>query len=416
VLLQYAPVRPHMVTIKKDLRSGQSVWMAYSRPKISYENLKSDVRADVLVIGAGITGALMAEGLTDAGFSVVILDRRIPLTGSTLATTALLQSEIDEPLTKLSRKIGFDKAMRAWRRSKLGLDSLTEKTQLLGISCDLRHELSLYTAGNVLDPDALKKEQNALRQIGFASDFLDHKKLEKRYSIHAKAALLSSGNYSANPYKLAHGYLKISIERGAKIFVPEEISDIESSTRRVHARTKSGFCVSARYAVFTTGYEVPEQLKKQNYKIFSTWAMATRRGVTDDITMLWEASDPYLYMRRTKDGRMICGGEDEEFSNEEKRDAMTPKKIKALQRKMKRLLPSINNTPEYGWCGSFGVTPTGLPLIGPVPGLKNCYAVLAFGGNGIVNGRIGSGIIRNHLTGKDDPDSDIYNFKLPSTA
>ncbi|HQX28105.1 MAG TPA: FAD-binding oxidoreductase [Alphaproteobacteria bacterium] len=403
-----------MVTIKKDLRSGQSVWMAYSRPKIPHENLKSDMRTDVLVIGAGITGALMAEELTDAGFSVIILDRRVPLTGSTLATTALLQSEIDEPLTKLSRQIGFDKAARAWRRSKLGLDSLAEKTQLLGISYDLRPELSLYTAGNVLDPDALKKEQDALRQIGFTSDFLDHKQLTKRYSINARVALLSSGNYSANPYKLAHGYLKISKERGTKIFAPEEISDIESSARRVYAHTKSGFCASARYVVFTTGYEVPEQLKKQNYKIFSTWAMATKKDVADDIPMLWEASDPYLYIRRAKDGRIICGGEDEEFSNEKKRDAMTSKKVKALQRKMKKLLPIIDNTPEYGWCGSFGVTPTGLPLIGPVPGLKNCFAVLAFGGNGIVNGRIGADIIRNYLTGKDDPDADIYNFKLPS--
>jgi glycine/D-amino acid oxidase-like deaminating enzyme len=405
-----------MVTIKKDLRSGQSVWMAYPRPKIAYENLKSDIHADVLVIGAGITGALMAEELTDAGFSVAILDRRVPLTGSTLATTALLQSEIDEPLTKLSKQLGFNKAARAWRRSKLGLNSLAEKTQLLGIGCNLRPEFSLYTAGNVLDPDALKKEQDALRHIGFASTFLDRKQLIKRYSIHAMGALLSSGNYSANPYKLAHGYLKISLDRGTKIFSPEEISGIETTAQRIHAQTKSGFCVSARYAVFTTGYEVPEQLKEQNYKIFSTWAMATKIDVANDIPMIWEASDPYLYVRRTMDGRIICGGEDEEFSNEKKRDAMTSKKVKALQRKMKRLLPNINNTPEYGWCGSFGVTPTGLPLVGPMPGLKNCFAVLAFGGNGIVNGRIGAEIIRNYLTGKDDPDADIYNFKLPSSA
>ena len=33
---------------------------------------------------------------------------------------------------------------------------------------------------------------------------------------------------------------------------------------------------------------------------------------------IWEASDPYLYMRATADGRVICGGEDEEFSDEER--------------------------------------------------------------------------------------------------
>lgn len=400
-----------MVTIKKDLRSGRSVWTDYPTPKIPHVKLKSDLKTDVLVIGAGITGALMAEELTDAGFSVVIIDRRIPLSGSTLATTALLQSEIDAPLTKLSKQIGFDKASRAWRRSKLGLNSLAEKTRLLGISCNLRPEFSLYIAGNILDREGLKKEQDALRQIGMAADFLNRKDLEERYGINGRAALLSSGNYSANPYKLAHGYLKKSIERGTKIFAPEEVADIETSAQKVHAYTKSGFSIRAHYIVFTTGYEVPEQLKKQNYKIYSTWAMATRKDVAHDIPMLWEASDPYLYMRCTQDGRVICGGKDEEFSNEKKRDAMTAKKTKSLQRKLKKILPSINGAPEFAWTGSFGVTLTGLPLIGPVPSLKNCFAVLAFGGNGIVNGRIGAEIIQNYLMGKDDPDADVYNFK-----
>jgi hypothetical protein len=38
--------------------------------------------------------------------------------------------------------------------------------------------------------------------------------------------------------------------------------------------------------------------------------------------MIWEASDPYLYLRTTPDGRVIRGGEDEEFSDDRQRDVL----------------------------------------------------------------------------------------------
>ena len=50
--------------------------------------------------------------------------------------------------------------------------------------------------------------------------------------------------------------------------------------------------------------------------------------------MIWEASDPYLYIRTTPDGRVICGGEDEDFADDEKRDALIPRKTATLRRKL----------------------------------------------------------------------------------
>lgn len=44
--------------------------------------------------------------------SVAVLDRRPPLMGSTLASTALLQWEIDLPLTALTKRTGPTKARR----------------------------------------------------------------------------------------------------------------------------------------------------------------------------------------------------------------------------------------------------------------------------------------------------------------
>ena len=59
--------------------------------------------------GAGISGAFMAHELS-RDHSVAVLDRRPPLMGSTVASTAMLQWEIDLPLTALAEKIGDDQA------------------------------------------------------------------------------------------------------------------------------------------------------------------------------------------------------------------------------------------------------------------------------------------------------------------
>ena len=69
----------------------------------------------------------------------------------------------------------------------------------------------------------------------------------------------------------------------------------------------------------------------------STYAIATRpqpRRLWPEDCFIWEAADPYLYLRSTPDGRVICGGEDEDFADDEARDALIPQKAAAIRRKL----------------------------------------------------------------------------------
>ena len=120
---------------KLDLRSGRPVWFAYRAPAVPNEYLKRDVKTDVLIVGMGISGAMMAEALTAVGHSVICIDRRGPLIGSTSATTALVQFEIDQPITKLSKMIGKSQAQQAWRRSRLAVTNLKGRIAALDIRC-----------------------------------------------------------------------------------------------------------------------------------------------------------------------------------------------------------------------------------------------------------------------------------------
>ena len=63
--------------------------------------LEGSIECDIAIVGAGITGVLVADALVATGKRIVILDSRDVALGSTAATTALLQYEIDTPLTEL---------------------------------------------------------------------------------------------------------------------------------------------------------------------------------------------------------------------------------------------------------------------------------------------------------------------------
>ncbi len=338
-----------LLTRIKDLSTGAPVWTAYAAPAIPTHRLTGDAKADVLVIGAGVSGAMVAEELAEAGFSVAIVDRRKPLSGSTSASTALLQYEIDTPLTLLAKTVGFDDAARAWRRSKLGLESLAAKTAALEIACDFARRHSVYLTGDMLDADGLRQEQIARNSIGLRTEYLTTRMLRDQYGIRRKAALEVDGSVAVNPVKLAAGYLLAAIKRGAKIYAPVTIAAIEPRARGVDVLAEHGPCIKAKHVIFATGYELPKSVSLKEHQVNSTWAIATRPqpgALWPGQAFIWEASSPYLYIRTTKDGRVICGGEDEEFSEEEKRDALIPAKTRVLSAKLAKLFPELDTTPE----------------------------------------------------------------------
>lgn len=400
-------------TWKRNLRSGHSIWQRRPLSGLPQKRLARDIRCDVLIVGAGISGALAAEQLTEAGRAVVILDRRGAVRGSTLASTSLLQYEIDTPLSKLAKRIGVARAERIWRRSKLALDTLRERTRRLGITAACTERSSLYLEGDVLDGAGLQAEAEARRRAGFEVRLLSAKSVRQEYGIPGRCGLIGYNNLEANPRRLATGFLGVALARGARLYAPVEAISVEPNASGVTVLTDGKATIRARHLIFATGYELPKGVPRKGHSIATTWAIATRpqpRRLWPGHGFIWEASDPYLYLRVGPGGRIICGGEDEAFDDADRRDALTASKISAIEAKLARLLPHVDARADYGWCGNFGGSTTGTPSIGPVPGMKNCFAVLGYGGNGITFSMMAAQILRAHICGDGDADADLFSF------
>ncbi len=398
---------------KLDLRSGRPVWSAYRAPAVRSEPLTRDVKADVLVVGMGISGAMMAEALTARGLSVIAVDRRGPMLGSTPATTALVQFEIDEPLRDLSDMIGKPAAEQAWRRSRLAVDGLRARIAELGIECRLAERPSLYVAGNTKGPGELRKEAEARRSAGIHATYLPAQALKEQFGVARDGAILSHGNLALDPLKLTAGLLLKALERKARFYTPVEATALEGSGDAVVVATRDGPTITTRHVVLASGYELMDGVPATGHKIISTWALATKRqprAIWPQAAFIWEASDPYLYMRATADGSVICGGEDEDFSDEDKRNALLPEKSVRIAEKLAKLMPQLDTTPDFTWTGSFGTTATGLPYIGALPGKTNVHAVLGYGGNGITFSQIASEVVGTAIAGGEDSDAALFAF------
>ncbi|BCJ90338.1 FAD-dependent oxidoreductase [Terrihabitans soli] len=406
-----------METEARDLRTGKTVWEARPLLSLPVQPLIKDIKTDVLIVGAGTSGAFMAEALTDAGLDVAVVDRRGPAEGATTASTALIEYEIDTPIIELAKKIGLAKAERAWKRSHLALTSLAARTRALGIDCAQTRRDNLYLAGNMLDAKGLEREWAARRAIGIETVLLSRKDVKERFGISRQAALLSFDDLSCDPRQLAVGYLDVAAKRGARLFSPVTVMDVKGSGKQLTVKTQEGPRILCRHIVFCTGYELPDHVPKRGHSIISTYAIATRQqrdNLWPGECFIWEASDPYLYIRTSPEGRVICGGEDEEFEDEAKRDARLDRKTAVLERKLKKLLPDLDTKAEFAWTGSFGTTATGLPTVDQIPKYPHRWFVLGFGGNGITYSRLGADIVRAALTGKRDPDADLYALGGPA--
>jgi glycine/D-amino acid oxidase-like deaminating enzyme len=118
------------------LRSKETYWLLKNGLITSYPSLQNDITCEVLIVGGGITGALIAYQLSSEGFKVILIDKRDIAMGSTSATTAMIQYEIDEPLYSLKKKAGKNAAVDSYREGVLAIDklqSIIKATKALGI-------------------------------------------------------------------------------------------------------------------------------------------------------------------------------------------------------------------------------------------------------------------------------------------
>lgn len=360
---------------------------------------------DALIVGAGITGALVAERLTRQGLDVVIVDREHPGRGSTAASTSMLLWEIDRPLVELTAIYGFERAARAYRASLQAVTGLTSLIRNAGISGQIRAKRSLYLAVGSSAAELLD-EHRLRNRAGLPGEFLDHGRLLGTFGMARAGGIISPGAADADPLQLTRGLLRLAVARGARLFDAEAVA-FDPAGGAVTVGFDNGREVAAKAVVLATGYAMPDIVHSKVETVSSSWAIATApqpHNIWKDGVLIWECTKDYLYARTTSDGRIIVGGEDsDEIVEPDARDRLIPAKSRMLAKRLAALWPFAETEIDYRWAGTFDTTSDGLPLIGPVPGAKGVYAAYGYGGNGITFSYLAAQLIGDLIAGNGSP-------------
>ncbi len=164
---------------------------------------------------------------------------------------------------------------------------------------------------------------------GLPSDFLDAATVAERFDIAPRAALLSAGSYEVDPVQLTLGLLARARAGGAAMCFPFDVVPDRAGRRDGSVSARIGRAADrggrgdhgARAMNARAGSCLPPSRSDRATQSRRHRAM---RRCGERNAMIWEASSPYLYTRATADGRVIAGGEDEDFDDARQRDALDP--------------------------------------------------------------------------------------------
>ncbi len=399
-----------------DLKSGYPYWAVKNGLMHAFPQLDADLACDVVVVGGGITGALIAHELTTHGHAVAVVEQRDIGWGSTAASTALLQYEIDTHMVDLAKQYGEDQAASAYVACAEAIPMLQALARKVG-DVDFARMESLYYASRRRDVGAMRDEFGMRQRHGFDMEWLEPGDLKERFGIAAPAGILSALAGRIDPYRMAYRLLASVVKRGGGVYDRTCIDSLETTSRRVHLRTSSGFSIRAGHVVFAAGYANQRWLRERVAKNRSSYAFITdpidaaALGPLAD-TMVWESARPYLYLRSTGDGRLLVGGEDDAVDVPARRDRRVEKKTRTLVKKVEALFPELPLQPAFSWAGTFAETADGLPFFGPhAQHGPRVHFAMAYGGNGITYSMIGAGLLRALIERKKHPLAKLFSFE-----
>ena len=405
---------PFRRSLAHRIRSSEPYWLLRNGMGDARAALEHSLECDVAIIGAGITGALIADALIGGGQRIVVLDSRDVALGSTAATTALLQYEIDTHLTDLAAQIGAAPALHAYQACAASFTLLERRfPELLRLANYQRRE-SLYLAEDEAAVPALQAELAARRAGGFACEWLRQEELLRRFGCRRPGAILSALGAELDPVRFAQALLAGAERHGVRVFARSRVMKIAEHGTGLRL-ILDGRHVDAGHVIVAAGYESLDFLPRKVADIDNTFALVTQP--LDDprraagMPLIWESARPYLYLRGTPDGRLMLGGADVPFRSPEARDLVLSRQVRKLAGSYQELFGEQLPPVAWAWGGSFASTPDGLPCIGPVPGLhpKLLFA-LCFGGNGITFSVHAAGMVAAAVDGRSHELAGLFGF------
>jgi gamma-glutamylputrescine oxidase len=322
-------------------------------------------RADVLVIGGGIAGTSLVHHLGKRRFSAVLLERGHLASGASGRNAGFLLAGVADCYAEAVRIFGREKAREVWHITDENHDRMLEAIE----RDDVGHRRlgSATLASGDEERARLEESAQLLRDDGFEAHW-------------DGTRLLNPRDGEVNPAAIV-GALARRAKRGA-IREGVEITSIQSRGEEVSVRAGELECRAGVVILATNAYtpRLLPQVKIQPTRAQMLASAPVLRAVSDMPTY---SHFGYRYWRQLPSGEVLIGGWRDTAMEAEITDEAEP--TDEIQEHLDGQLAAMSANAEvtHRWAGIMGFTESGLPLVGPVDGMRNVYLCAGFNGHGM---------------------------------
>ena len=375
-----------------------SLWLAHraNLPAPPNPLLEADRHADVVVVGAGITGLITAVLLARAGKGVIVLEALSAGAGATGNTTAKISLLQGSKLSKIVGKHGPKRAQQYVEGNREGQDWLIGHCATHGISVQ-REAAYTYAQSDSGVPSA-RAELEACKTAGLPAEWADD--ADVPFPFHGGVRLADQAQF--DPMPLLDSLIVELDERGGRLAQGVRVQRVsgEGDGLALHVRTTDAdeFTVAAKQCVLATGIPILDRggffarLKPQR-----SYCMAYR--VPGDITsgMYISTDSPTRSVRYapTVDGqRLIVGGAGHPVGH-----AKSPSSsVQELDEWAKVHYPGAMQT--HYWSAQDYSPIDELPYVGPIlPGNDKIFVATGFDKWGMTNGTAAALALSSRILG-----------------
>lgn len=386
---------------------AHSLWQLADKPL--YNAIHEDVKIQVCIVGAGITGLTTGYMLAKQGFKVLVVDRERLGLGETGLSSAHLSNALDEGYLQLRRLHGQKGARLAAESHTQAIEQIENIVFNEGIECEFQR-VSGYL---FLKPGApvtqLIDELDAVHQAGLET---------VRLLSSAPTRLFETGpclHYPAqaqmHPLKYLDGLAEAFIRNGGKIMTHTEVTEIKEGLP-AHLTTKQGFHIEADFVIVATDVPVNNRLrvltKNPAYRSYVIGVQVPPELVGPEL--FWDTESPYHYLRFVKEpgtdqNLLLVGGEDHRTGQDRDPEDHFSKLQRWVRNRLEIEAPIITR-----WSGQIMEPVDGLAYIGRNPGSNgNMFIATGDSGHGLTHGTIAGLILRDLIMDRPNPWATLYD-------
>lgn len=371
---------------------NKSPWVT-DGDRATFPPLQDDRRADVVVVGAGITGLTVARMLVEAGANVAVLDAGSVCAGATGYTTAKVTALHRLVYRELIDRHGDDRARAYAGANQDAVRIISDLVEADNIECDLVSAAAVtYTERDDLAAE-IEAEIEACRRVGLPAEFTTTTELP--YPV--KAAVRLDDQRHFHPRRYCVGLARRIVSMGGAVHQDTRVLQVTTEPCGASVTTDRG-TVTGDIAVLATHLPFLHRggffARAHPYR---SYALSLRVRGDAPGAMYISAEDPTRSLRPAPGRRLIVGGEGHKTGQ----DPDTRERYATLEAWTRSCFDV--EAIEQRWSAQDYVTVDGLPYVGRL-GRNEARVLVATGFRkwGMTNGTAAARILADSILGREN--------------